>query len=726
MLLAAPTLARGQESPAQAPPAASVNEDGQTFAFEYIDAELPDVVREAAERTGQSFLFDDRLRGKVTITAPRPVGREELLALLTAALRIKDYAVVRSPSGAQQIVPITESAGKVEYSESTPRAFVDTPQTTLVQLHAARAGVLLQALQPLLGRNAVAQAFEPTNTLILSATEGELHRALTLIRALDRAEERRLVIVRPRYRDAEDLLPLVQGTFPESRRASETLRIFVDARSNALLIEGPEELVADVREYINTLDLPLEGRGGIHVVKILHADAGELAEVLQQAAGGSAQLGRAGPAVAASDALAEREFALSVDVGTNSLVIRSDVEAFRAIARLIAALDVDTPSVTVKATIFQVDTGDSLQVAIDSVVPFTRPATPSDGVASLRSLNTGDPSGLSQTPQDLGQGLLLRYISKPVTFTRTGADGQPVTEVVPGYGVNVRAQASDTNTRLISEPTLLARSGSEQEIFIGNNVPIVSATQTSAAGAAGAVSTADPLTISQNIERQDVGITLRVEPTVPTEGPVRLDLRIERSALAPSIAGNTSAVGPTLLQQSVESTLYLEDGAGAVIGVQGESSLQDTRSGTPWLMDLPGLGWLFSSTNTRQTRTDLVVAVQIQVIRSPEDLELESIRRRVALERSVAGLERLPVAPEDSPFAVLVATTDSREAAESIATGLDLGARRAEVVPWQTGGQERFDVYFLGFDRYEDAMVTNLEVRGRGFEPEVVPLPSQP
>lgn len=693
----------------------------------FENTELTEIVRAVAQRTGTAFAFDDRLRGRVTITAPRPVSPAEATQVLVAALRMAGFAVVSGADDVHQIVPVSDTAGRVDVSLSTPRAFVDHPVTTILPLHAAKAEELVPIVQPLLGANAVIQAFAPTNVLILSATEAQLQRVFLLARALDRAAERRLVLVRPRYRDASDLLPIVEATFPESRRAAEDLRVFADVHSNALVIEGSPELTRDATAFVRSVDLPIAGEGEIHVVRIRHADAETLAEVVQQAtrpASGTVQPRGAAPgAEAATEALAGRELALSVDEPTNSLVIRTDPETFETVARLIAELDLDAPSVSVKATLLEIEDTGSLSVAVDTVLPFLRPATPSEGNGFVRLLNSGDPSLLGPDPADGPESFLLRFFKDPVTYTRIGADGETVTETVPSYAVDVKASATGGDTRLLAEPQILARSGEEQEIFVGNNIPIISATQTSATGATSTVSSTNPLTISQNVERQDVGVTLRVEPTVPTEGPVRLGLHLKFTALAAPFAGDVAAVGPTLVKQSVESTIYLDDGAGAVVGVRGQPTEEVQQTGTPFLMDVPGLGWLFRSQARQTVRKDMVLALQIQVIRSAEDLQLESIRRRIALERSLAGLESLPVSPQEAPFAVWVTTASTRAAAEAITAGLDLGMRRAQVVAWKGAPTQRFDVYVLGFDRYADAMKTCLEVRGQRFSPEVVALP---
>ncbi len=719
-----PALAQ-ERPPSAAPPASS--SQSQRLTFEYQDAELTEIVRAVSQFTNTNYAFDDRLRGRVTITAPRSVDRQEAHQLLTSALRMAGFVVVRAPGAVYEIVPLGESAGRVEYSASTPRAFVDAPITTLVPLRAAQADALLQVVQPLLGANAVVQAFEPTNALILSASEAQVRRALIVIRALDRAEERRLAVLRPRYRDTEDLLQLLQQTFPESRRASESLRIFGDARTNALLVEGPPDLVKEVREFLNSVDVPTPGQGAIHVLRLHHADAEELAKVIEEVASGAGARSGAVNSLPglqqAGEELTGRDFALSADKATNSIVIRSDAETLRLLGRLIADLDVDVPSVSVKVMLLEVENADSLDLAVDGLFPLSTPATPSDVVSFVRTLNGADPSLLSVRPIDPATGLLFRYASDPVTFNTIGPDGQPLEQTIPSYAVDVKALATAANTKLLSQPHIVARSGEEQELFVGNNIPIVSATQSSAAGDTANVAAADPLQISQNIERQDVGVRLRVEPTVTEEGPVRLELRVEFSALTAPLAGDPATVGPTLIEQSVESTIYLDDGSGAIVGVRGEPTQDSVRTGTPWLMNVPALGWIFGSTSTRTTRKDLVLSVQVEVIRSPEDLELESIRRRVALERSVVGLDRLPVNPDEAPYAVWVFGSERQDEAEAVAANLTLDSREARVVPWKSGSPQHYDVFVLGFAHFGDAMRTSLAVRDQGYEPEVVALP---
>jgi len=688
------------------------------FTFQFRETELTEIVRALSQRTGRAFLFDDRLRGRATLLVPRPVGGDEAEALVVSALRLAGFAALETPGGPIRILPLADAGGQAPVSDGMPRAYVDDPVTTLVPLRAAAAEALLPIVGPMVGANGVAQAFTPTNALILSGTEGQLHRALTVIRALDRAEESSLLILRPRFRNAEDMLELVVETFPESQQASQSLRVVADARSNALVVEGPPDLVAEVRSFVDRLDLPQVGRGRLQVVRLRHADAEELGAVLQDAAaadpagGGAAQID---PEF--GDLLAGREFALSVDSGTNSLVIRSSPETFQVLASVIKALDIQRPAVMVRLAILEVRSSDDLEVAIDTLVPLMRPGTPAEGNGFLRTLNSGDPSVFGPTPAER-EGLVFRFLDDPVQIVRTNADGEEVVETLSGLGVDVRAVETVTDVRILSEPQLLATSGEEQELFVGNNIPIISA-QTQSADAA-----VDPLLISQNIERQDVGLELRVTPTVSPQGPVRLDLFLETTALGPPVAGDPDRVGPSLLNRVLEATIYLDDGTGAAVGGRLDSTQDSVVTGSPWLMDIPFLGAFFRGESVREVHEDLVITVQVQVLRSPEELELESIRRRIALERAFTGYRGLRLAAHEAPFGLRIATTKDRISAESIGAGVDPGPRaRVEIARW--GDPERYDVLVVGFPDYAAAVGRSLDLRAEGYDPELLPLPER-
>jgi general secretion pathway protein D len=298
---------------------------------------------------------------------------------------------------------------------------------------------------------------------------------------------------------------------------------------------------------------------------------------------------------------------------------------------------------------------------------------------------------------------------------------------VPNDAAALLARQRRVDARVLLRPHLLVASGEEQEIFAGDNIPIPVASSTGAAGGTQPVGGeaepefVDPLVLRTNIERQDVGVRLRVKPTVGLGGRLRLELEIEATRVGESTLGDVEEVGPTLLSRELTSSLGLADGEVAILGGRGEPVRRRVESGVPFLQDIPFLGQLFRSTRDELVQSHLLVAVQARLLRSPDDLALDTIRRRLAFERSREGLRALE-AETDAPYAVLVATRATRQEAAGVAADLSALGRDARVVEWEAGGMPRFDVFLTGFAEFSDACAAARVLLERGFSPEVLAL----
>jgi type II secretory pathway component GspD/PulD (secretin) len=154
---------------------------------------------------------------------------------------------------------------------------------------------------------------------------------------------------------------------------------------------------------------------------------------------------------------------------------------------------------------------------------------------------------------------------------------------------------------------------------VGDNVPVPTA------DTAGST---NPLRTSQTIERRDVGIDLRVEPTVPADGPLVLKLRVEVSAIGPAIDA-----GSTFLERTLEATVRLAPDQEAVIGWVGLPRTAVSVVGTPFLMRVPILGALFRRTVDVEMSTYTMILVRASRNRPDADLLIDSMRREMAVRR---------------------------------------------------------------------------------------------
>jgi len=702
--LAVPGSGLGRETGPESGPETSASATGEIrLAVQFDNAELVTVVQAIAAGAGQRFLFDDRLlKGRVTITVSDRVTVPEALEILNAALLMKGFTAVAAPGGFRKIVPIQFTASEAPWSLEAPRRELEEVVTTLVRVHHSAPGRILEAIQPMLGKSILARVYEPTASLILAGPEARLHRLLTVVQALDQAQERSRMVLRLRYRRVEDLLPLVESAFT----GEPQLELISDQRSNALVVVASATLLDEVRAFVRKLDRPEAGRGQLHIVPVLNARAEALAEILRQA-GTSAGIPDTARGRAAE--LAERDYTIAVDVPTNSLLVRSDSETFRVLLDLVDELDRIPPAISVEALVVEVSTTETLDLSLAALIPFS--GREGDGSLNVNgvAINTSGTSPLEAPPQ----GTVLKFTQEPLTIPVVTPSGETIAVTIPLRAGFVVAQGLAIYTRTLLNPHLVILSGEQQEIHAGDNIPIPAASTTDVE---------NPLQIQQNIERQDIGVNLRVEPRVGQKGGVWLRLSLDVSRLAPSKAGDVDVVGPTIEQRTIEATFTLRDGELAVIGAHEQPSHMRVERRVPFLSAIPILGTLFKGIDEETLDNHLVIAVQARMLRTPEDYEAESIRRRLALERHLEGLAGLQEVTE-APYALLVTTRSLDGDAEAIAATLSGPDGAARVVAWDAYGRPRFDVYLTGFSDLAEVGEAALALRDRGWSPSVVVVP---
>ena len=108
LALAAPFAASAQ--PAQpAGPGSGAVVDGDLVQLDFNDVELPVVIDTIARLTGKNFIYDDRVRGRVTIVSPTKITVDQAYAVFESVLQVKGFTVVSGPGGALKVIPIREA-----------------------------------------------------------------------------------------------------------------------------------------------------------------------------------------------------------------------------------------------------------------------------------------------------------------------------------------------------------------------------------------------------------------------------------------------------------------------------------------------------------------------------------------------------------------------------------------------------------------------------------------
>jgi general secretion pathway protein D len=651
---------------ALAPPLAARADDtaADLVQLDFQNTELTVVIDTIAKLTRKNFIYDDRVRGRVTIISPSPMPVAQAYAVFESVLQVKGFTTVETPGGALKVIPLRDAKEtNVETIRSTrPPPNRDLFVTRLIPLRYIDAESIVSTLKPLVSKDAAMAAYQPTNTVILTESASNIRRLIAILESIDiEIYKEELAVIRVEFADASTMADqiseifgtTVSGAAPTPRRSSRSsrssstpqpsarqpgqlgkVRILTDERTNSLIVLAAKTQLEEVRRLVRKLDVPVSGGGRIHVYYLQHADAEELAQTLSAMISGTpAPSGGGGGAQAQAiratvSGLAEG-ISVTADPATNSLVIQASQEGFNTLAAVIKMLDVARPQVLVEALIMEVDVSDNEELGFSGLVRIVNGDT-KYAIALGADAATAALLGPGVEPEAMASeiGDLTKLIDNfgPLTGVPLLGAFEHVEGESTIQGI-IRAAASDSGTNIISAPHILTSDNEEAEIRIGDNIPIVTSRVQGATGV-----TTGALSTSVNVERQDIGVTLRVTPQITEGDTLRLDIFQEISAVNPGLTAATSLAaadtGVALSNRRVENTVVVADGDTVVIGGLISDDYTDEVNKVPWLGDIPVLGWAFKTTKRTLTKKNLLIFITPHIVRTSEDLERETIRKR--------------------------------------------------------------------------------------------------
>jgi general secretion pathway protein D len=689
----------------------------RTFPLNFKRVQLTELIERVAIETRRPILFDDRVRGSVSIVVKRPVTEAEAWSILNASLSMLGFSLVPSTADQWRISKISEVVGEAPFKatvDATNESFV----TTLIPLATADLSAVMKVLEPLSGARVTLVPFEPTHSLIATGPERDIARLTTIADELDRVQEFELHLRVLRYRGVDEVGQIVDARLASTGLTDRRLQVWSDERTNTMLFRGEAEEVARFERFLDRVDQPVEGDGQIRVLRVLNRDPEEMADLIRALGQGDRSTDVVSEAVARGSELAGANFVVSADKASRSLVVIADPMTQIAIRHLLEQLDEPPQLISVDITISELRTPRNYALGFGFTLPFST-GNNSDDLAGLIVSSPTPGAFLGRpSPQSRIFGRISRDSGVPFPIDGGDAGTIPILQTGTIDGGEFRAR-----NEVLLKPNLIVTAGEQHEIFVGNNFP-VPVTETDESGNASTGGLPAGLARTTRFDRTDIGILLEIEARAGRVGKIQLDLNIDVSSLVPSVAGPIEEVGPTFLHQNVDVTARLEDGETAIIAVNKQKSELEGMSGVPWLSDIPFLGYFFSTEFEQAQDTRLVVAARARRMSSPSELVADSIRRRLAFERFNARGKTMPTA-EGPPYGVLVTTREREDDAITIADGFTRSGYRAVVHHWSHSEVEYYDVYIVSLASMSEAAEVAVSLAEDGWEADLVVLPTK-
>jgi len=611
------------------------------------------------EILGENYLVDPQVKGTVTLHTTYPLGIDMVLQIVETVLQLNGAALVQD-RGIYKIVPLANAEAQVvsPVIGKEPARGAAGYGMQIVPLQYVAASEIEKIIKPFVPKGSQMRIDTTRNLLILSGPQYRINQLLETIRIfdVDWLEGMSFGMFPLRYAEAATVVGDIRKVIGAEGQSplSGIVRLEPIERLNAIMVitHHPNHLT-ELRNLIEHFDVGAEGAPGrrLYVYHLKHGKSDNIAGVLQelfgQAQSSAGQTGEPGiqqlppgqgtnvfrrarelseppppvgapgaggdylqPAAApivapgSAQAMATDEammvgqsvgnVTIISDQDNNAVLVMASPADYRMIEAAIRKLDIPPRQVLINAIIAEVTLNDDLNYGVQWFLK---------GNHFDLGFNAPLPAAAA------GQGLALALFNSD-DETRLFFDVLNTVSTV----------------KFMSAPQIMVRDNQTATIRVGDQIPVTVRTSQST------IDSEAP--IVSEVQYRDTGTLLSVVPRINAGGQVTLDISQEVS-----LPGSEPAVGGggnvTIAQRTIDSIVTVQSGQTIVLGGLIRETATDAQSGIPFLMDIPWVGKLFSSTQKVINRTEMIVTVNPTVVEDQQDAQAVTDELRLRMNNAM-------------------------------------------------------------------------------------------
>ena len=609
------------------------NVEDVKVVLNFQDTLVSEVLDYLSREAGLIIISDSFISGRVNLVSKKPLGIDEVIALVSSVLNKEGYAAIRT-GRTLKIISLTaaKSANLPVITANKPEDVVegDDVVTCIIPIRYANAIQLVDDIEPLLSDYAVVSSNEASNSLIITDTTSNIRRLVKIVKSVDTqissvADIKVFVL---EYADADSTAELINEIFEQqtassssNQRSNQQQRggdrggrgsqqqqqqssagvvqnvpvvASADERTNAVVVSGPADVLVLVEEVVKELDNNPNEEHELFLYKLKYAQAENVKDRLnslfqeleninqQNARNTGGRGGGGGNTSSSSSSSVSDEVYIEADEDTNSLIIMTSTKNYDKIKGIIELLDIPIPQVLIKILLAELTTNDELDIGVE----WSNLNLKSNGDSFLNAFTNSS---------TITEGFISEIETGDLTAT-------------------LRALQSAGDLNILSRPYILTSNNQTATINVGQRFPFIEdSTRT------------DNDSVINTVTYEDIGISLEVTPSINSDGLVIMDITPEISNVAAETVTISEDFKATVFNtRTAQSRVAVPHGSTIVIGGLMQDVERDNEEKIPLLGDLPILGGLFKWTNTEKLKTELLIFLTPQVASDIADLELLS------------------------------------------------------------------------------------------------------
>ncbi|MGM0525196.1 MAG: type II secretion system secretin GspD [Pseudomonadota bacterium] len=625
----------------------------EEYAASFKNTDITEFIQVVGRNLGRTIIIDPNVRGKIDVRSYDVMTTEQYYQFFQNVLEVYGFAAIEMDSGVIKVIrdkDAQHSPLPVVSGESASQGDVMITRVVPVENVSVRElAPLLRQLNDQTGGGMVV-SYDPSNVIMMTGRSETISRLVEIIERVDRAGDQDVDMVKLEYASANELVRIAQSIFEKANDGTPQLlipKIVADERSNSVVISGEPRARERVKKLIRQLDQDLKTEGNTRVFYLKYAKSEELVDVLENV---SRSIQAETEQQASSGSQSRRSssgdtVSISSHESTNTVVITAEPDMLASLENVIRDLDIRRAQVQVEAIIVEIMEGDNVNfgiqwisedgglvqysngnnVPIGSLAAAAYQARPKEG-STVISENGAE----TQNPDQPGDVSLLANLLGSVNGMMFGT-------IENDWAAVVQAVSQDTNSNILATPSIVTVDNEEASFLVGQEVPTIT----------GSTVGSDNDNPFQTVDRQEVGIKLKVTPQINEGDAVQMTIEQEVS----SLSGATS-VDIIVNKRELKTTVMANDGETIVLGGLIDEDVQESVQKIPLLGDIPFLGKLFSSTSTSTQKRNLMVFLRPTIVRDGSKLgqiskQKYNYMRALQLDERARGVDLMPT--KDTP-----------------------------------------------------------------------------
>ncbi|MGO2322702.1 type II secretion system secretin GspD [Vibrio casei] len=623
----------------------SLSASAEEFSASFKGTDIQEFINIVGRNLQKTIIVDPTVRGKIDVRSYDVLNEEQYYKFFLNVLEVYGYAVVQMDNGILKVIKDKDaktSAIPVVGNDSTISGdAVITRVVAVKNVSVRELSPILRQLNDNAGAGNVVH-YDPANIILLTGRASVVNRLAEIIKRVDQAGDKEVEVVELNNASATEMVRIVDALSKsaDAKNTPELLqpKLVADERTNSILISGDPKVRQRLKKLISQLDVEMATKGNNRVIYLRYAKAEDLVKVLS---GVSENLQAEKDAKSGAASNSKTKVLITADPGTNALVLTAPPDIMKALEDVIGQLDIRRAQVLIEALIVELSEGEGIELGAQyanletgSMVQYSNANAQIGQVAvGIKEAETVKGSTIIDSNGNTTINPDTAGDYSTLASALSGVNGAALSIVKGDWTALISAVATDTNSNILSSPSITVLDNSEASFIVGEEVPVVT----------GSTASSDNSNPFQTVDRKEVGIKLKVTPQINEGDSIQMQIEQEVS----NVLGPNGAVDVRFAKRQINTSVMVQDGQMIVLGGLIDDRAQESVSKIPLLGDIPYLGALFSYTSTTKEKKNLMVFIKPTIIR--DGMALDGLSRRKynyiraeQLYRAQKGLKLLP------------------------------------------------------------------------------------